>query len=194
MKINLLHETQFQDVNRAIRDIIQVVLTRYPSRLLSIYLAGSYANNYQVPTSDIDLLFVFDNPLTEQEDDDLCDDIYEYRQANKTPFYLDNSFYGLEELKQQGLIEMATYYRHLWGQQIHHEIPNPDIKQAAYSAMHDAYERMAFTRSSKPYRWPLGFPNESEYKGYDCRTGTRQTWVTAHDRSVGAESISGMRC
>jgi predicted nucleotidyltransferase len=139
-------------------------------RPVSAYVAGSYANGYAVSTSDVDLYVIFDRSLSESEKqalEELSD-----RLERQEP-QIDLVAYELEQLKSVGVVEMGRHFVHVWGRPVHDEIPNPPIDDYLYRSMHGAYSRMGMTRRTKPYRWPLSFPDEAdEYKGYAWRTFT----------------------
>lgn len=134
---------------------------------ISAYVAGSYANGYAVPTSDVDLYVIFERSLTESEWEAL-NDIAKILEEQEPQ--IDLIVYELERLKDLGVVEMSRYFLHVWGRAIHQQIPNPPFNDYLYRSMHRAYVRMSETRKEKPFLWPLSYPNENEeYKGYAWR-------------------------
>lgn len=154
--------------NKAIIDTIEMIRKDFPKNLLSAYLTGSYANNYSVSTSDIDLCLVFNEDLS-PEDFQLADKINADLEL-KDPS-MDIAFYSLDTLLELGVYKMEETHLHLWGEPVHLKIPTPTIEDYSYRQMHGAYMRMALTRKKMPFIFPLEYPkNESKYKGYDWRT------------------------
>lgn len=61
--MKLLNSTKNSVVDAAILKVLEKVQSIYPQPVLSAYITGSYANNYVVKISDVDLFLVFaENP------------------------------------------------------------------------------------------------------------------------------------
>jgi len=166
--MKLLNSTKNPVADAAIIKALEKVQSIYSQPVLSAYITGSYANNYIVKTSDVDLFLVFANNPSKEEGA-LQEQIMNETESIEPP--MDIGFYGLPRLLEAGEVEMGKYCLHIYGEPVHEKIPNPNLADYIYHFMHTGYRRMTLSRKQEPYTWPLAYPNpEGEYKGYDWRT------------------------
>jgi|GEM_PF-6861462 Nucleotidyltransferase domain. len=165
--MQLLASTNSTSADAAILKALEAVRLRFSKKLLSAYVTGSYANGYAVSTSDVDLFLVFEGTIT-PEDEKIRDEIYAQLEHITPP--LDIAIRGLPKLLEAGDEGMREHFLHVFGEPVHLQVPLPLIQDYAYRGMHSGYLRMQHTRKSKPYIWPLKYPEEqSPLKGYDWR-------------------------
>ncbi|MBS1970582.1 MAG: nucleotidyltransferase domain-containing protein [Bdellovibrionales bacterium] len=165
--MKLLNSTKSLVADTAILEAIKTIQERFPKKILGVYVTGSYANGYAVSTSDLDLYFVFDENLS-KENEKLGEEIN--RQLENITPALDIAFRGLPSLLEMGEVGMRENYLHVFGEPVHLQIPSPSMEDYIYRRMHSGYLRMQLTRKTKPYTWPMDFPDDSgSLKGYDWR-------------------------
>ncbi len=165
--IELIGTTKDQMADICIQESLEVVTKEYDG-VISSYVSGSYANDYAIPTSDIDLYLIFNRDVSREE----YDEIEELGIKLKLEIDMDLIPISLEKLKEIGIIGMKDFYLHVWGNKVDHQIPEPSLENEIYRGMHGAYLRMELTRKEKPYQYPLNYPNNDELKGYDWREMT----------------------
>jgi predicted nucleotidyltransferase len=165
--MQLLASTNSASADEAILKTLEAVQLGFNKKLLSAYVTGSYANGYAVSTSDVDLFLVFEGTIS-KEDEKIRDEIY--GQLEHITPSLDIAIRGLSNLLETGDEGMREYFLHIFGEPVHLQVPQPRIQDYAYRGMHVGYLRMQHTRKSKPYIWPMNYPEETgPLKGYDWR-------------------------
>lgn len=164
----LLNKFKKKSINLVLERLLKKIIKEFPGQLVSAYVSGSYASNYAVSTSDLDLELVFSKPLKKGQEHRLR---IIAKSLSKFGPTLDLAMYDVKQLKSFGLMDLDRSCVHIWGKPIHDEISNPSIEDYAYRTMHGTFSRMSLTRSQKPYCWPLDFPDsEDPFKGYAWRS------------------------
>lgn len=151
------------EVEKICQSTIEQVRSILDIDIISVFLKGSYANDYAIPTSDIDLLFVLEEELSKEKQIEL---FQKFPEGN-----LDLGFISLGKLKELGSVDLQTHARFLFGKNIQNDISRPkDLDEYIYKSMHGSFLFMERTRKNKPYHYPLEFPKpEDEFKGYAWR-------------------------
>ena len=170
MSVTLLNTTNHAQADLAVQEAIRFLQAHISNPLISVYISGSYANGYAVPSSDIDLYAIFANDLGQKEEAEF--DAFSNVFDAITP-QIDLVPIGKKKLQEKGEWEMEKLFLHVWGEKV--SVPNPSLEDYIYRAMHGAYLYMERTRKHKPYRLPLEFPDANDtYKGYAWRKMTVQ--------------------
>ena len=168
--MKLLHSTGNAAADAAVGAALELSFPHFSNPILSAYVSGSYGNGYAVPTSDVDLYVIFRDKLTKRDEEE-----YEKLESRLDAIEPNIDFipYAKADLIQHGQVEMGKYFVHMWGEPTHLEVPNPLFDRYLHQCMHGPYQAMERTRKAKPYRWPLGFPNDQDsWKGYAWRKMT----------------------
>jgi len=161
----LINTTKNALVDQYIKEGIDLVIAKHDGAIAA-YVGGSYANDYSIPTSDIDLYLFFDRDINREK----YEEIEALNKNLNCSIDLDLIAYGLDQVKKVGMPSLNESFLHVWGKDISDEIPTPSIENEAYRGMHGGYMRMSLTRKEKPYMFPLKYPVENqELKGYDWR-------------------------
>ena len=168
--ITLVNSTHNASIDAALCEIIALLNTRFPDRIHSYYIEGSYADNSRITTSDIDLLIIFKgNFANEQERTET--EALALRCAAPYAFELD--VIALNEQSLSGGIspnfKMGSLL--LYGQDIRSQIPLISLIEWTRDRMHSSCWRTVhlFNRPSI-ITYPLDYPAPSaEFYGYDAR-------------------------
>jgi predicted nucleotidyltransferase len=149
------------------------------------YLVGSYAVGEAVPASDIDLIVVFKNQLTPDDQQhflavrDHCKRV--------SPYPLDLSTESAAKLLRVGGVWFQTASRCLYGMDIRPHMPRKPIAAHLRDLMHSMYGLLARVRGNPPQLTvPLAYPDATgRLYGYD----QRQIRDGDHLRSVGTKDL-----
>ncbi len=169
-KVKLVNSTQNNYINRMLREIIALLTIRFPDRIHSYYIEGSYASDSGIPTSDIDLLIVFKDDFENEQ---------ERTEAEALALHCAAS-YSLEldviVLNEHGLLRGASPNFKmgsilLYGEDLRSHIPLISLSEWARDRMHSSWWRTArlFNRGLL-LTYPLDYPDPTaEFYGYDAR-------------------------
>jgi predicted nucleotidyltransferase len=169
-RVMLTTSTGNNSIDAMLQELIIVLNTRFPNRIHSYYIEGSYADNSGIATSDIDLLIVFkENFENEQEKTDA--EALALRSAAPYACELD-----VIVLNESGLskgvspnFKMGSIL--LYGQDIRSKFPLISLNEWTCDRMHSSWWRTArlFKRGSV-ITYPLDYPDPAaEFYGYDAR-------------------------
>ena len=169
-EIVLPHTTGHAAADQTIRAIITLFETNFPSRIVSYYVEGSYADQTAVATSDLDMTIVLRDPFEMAEQVAVRQVEIECKQMSNIE--LDLTVVGEAQLRQAADPMFKLAARLLYGEEIRANIPLLPIAAWTQQRMHAAYWLMinVFERP-KPVRSPLAFPQPTaEFLGYTART------------------------
>lgn len=167
-EIILLKLTENEQVDNALRATIGIFETTFPEHICGYYVEGSYADQSEVVTSDIDLLIVFKEDMTEMN-----------AQAEALAYYccalsiveLDISVIDEKELSAGA----APYFKIgsvlIYGKDIRADLPLIPLVQWTRERMHTSLWRTVnLFHRSEIVHYPLDYPDPSgEFYGYDQR-------------------------
>lgn len=141
----------------------------FPDRIQAIYIQGSYADDTNVNTSDIDLLIVFKECF--QYDEQHCAELLIQQCVAESPTELDIEVAD-EQSFVDGLSPTLKYGSHLlWGEDIRDNFPLIPLIVWTRDRMHSSLWRTGhlFNRSGNVI-YPLDYPDpQGEFYGYDAR-------------------------
>jgi len=166
--IILLKPTENEQTDNALRATVGIFETAFPEQIRGYYVEGSYADQSEVTTSDIDLVIVFKGDMTEVS-----------AQAEALASYCCAlSFVELDigVIDEKKLAAGAVPYFKMgsvliYGEDIRADLPLIPLIQWARDRMHSSFWRTVnlFNRSDV-VRYPLDYPDPSgEFYGYDRR-------------------------
>ena len=149
--------------------IVDSFTSAFPERICATYIQGSYADDTQIETSDIDLLIIFKDSFQHDEQQRAESLIQQY--VAESTFELD-----IELVYEQSLVEgISPTFKYgsrlLSGEDIRDNFPLVSLKTWTRDRMHSSLWRTAhlFHRSGS-IAYPLNYPDpQSEFYGYDAR-------------------------
>jgi predicted nucleotidyltransferase len=181
-----LHEpTAILTVDQTLAEMIAIIEQHLPQRVLGYYLVGSYAVGEAVPASDIDLIVVFKEELTAEDQQYFLAVRDRCKQASS--YTLDLSAESEAKLRRVGAVWFQTASRCLYGADIRPQIPRKPIEAHLRDLMHGIYFLLARVRSNLPrLTVPLDYPDPTDQLyGYD----QRQIRDGDHTRTVGTKDL-----
>ncbi len=166
--IILLEPTANEQTNNALRATIGIFETAFPGQIRGYYVEGSYADQSEVTTSDIDLVIVFKGDMAEVRTQV---EALAHHCCTLSFVELD-----IDLLDEKGLSTGATPYFKLgsvliYGEDIRADLPLIPLIQWTRDRMHSSLWRTVHLfRRSEIVRYPLDYPDPSgEFYGYDQR-------------------------
>lgn len=172
MKINsiaLTNSTGYKQADRILKEIAERFESTFPTQTVGYYVEGSYADQTALATSDLDLMIVFQDKMSEK-DEEIAGKLVTTLEAN-SPIELDISLIDETTLRQRGDTNFKLGSLLVFGQDIRDCIPLMPLGSWARNRMHAAYWLMinVFDRPS-PVRAPLDFPRQDDpFYGYANR-------------------------
>jgi hypothetical protein len=167
--IELYQPTGIPAVDQTLMETIAIIEQHLPRRVQGYYLVGSYAVGEVVPASDIDLIAVFKDQLT--LDDQQHFPAVRERCKQASSYTLDLSAESEAKLRRVGGVWFQTASRCLYGADIRPQIPRKPIEAHLRDQMHGMYFLLARVRGNPPRLIvPLNYPDpEGQLYGYDQR-------------------------
>jgi predicted nucleotidyltransferase len=169
-RINLTNSTHNDYSDTMLQEIIELLNMRFPDRIHSYYIEGSYADNSCITTSDIDLLIVFKENFGNEQEKTEAEAL---ALRSVTPYSVELDVMVLNEHGLSGGVspnfKMGSTL--LYGQDIRSQFPLISLTEWTRDRMHSSWWRTArlFKRGSV-ITYPLDYPNPSaEFYGYDAR-------------------------
>lgn len=151
-------------------EICPILAEKLPD-LKAIYLGGSYAHGYAIPTSDLDLSLFLDRDIEPKEHEMFYENYAAFIEDIQGQWPLDLGLYSIPQLRKSCSFDLERDYKKVWGKDL--VFPKPILELKAYKGMHGGFNRMKWTRKEGGIRFPLAYPDPaSELKGYDWRTLT----------------------
>lgn len=143
--------------------------TTFPEHIRAVYIQGSYADNSDVSTSDIDLLIVFKESFQDEEQQQA--ELLVEQCVTESVIELD-----IELVDEQSLIGgVSPTFKYgsrlIFGEDIRDKFPLLSLKEWTRDRMHSSLWRTAhlFNRSGV-VSYPLDYPDpQGEFYGYDSR-------------------------
>jgi predicted nucleotidyltransferase len=168
--MKIANSTCNEYVDMMLQEVIMLLSTRFPDRIHSYYIEGSYANDSDITTSDIDLLIVFkENFENEQERTEA--EILALHCAAPYSVELDVIVLSEQALSRGASPNFKMGSILLYGQDLRPHIPLISLNAWTRDRMHSSWWRTArlFNRGSILI-YPLDYPDPSaEFYGYDAR-------------------------
>ena len=168
--VKLKNSTQNNHIDTALCEIIALLTTHFPNRIHSYYIEGSYTNNTQVATSDIDLVVVFKEQFGDEQERTKVEALA-LRCATSYSFELDVIIVNEQRLSKGVSPNFKMGALLLYGQDIRSQMPLISLIEWTRDRMYSSYWRTVhlFNRPSV-ITYPLNYPNPSaEFYGYDAR-------------------------
>lgn len=181
-----LHQpTAIPLLDQTLSSVIALVEQHLPTRVLGYYLVGSYAVGEAVPASDVDLLVVFKDDLTDADRQQFAAVRAPCQQLS--PYTLDLIPGSAPHLMRVGGVWFHTASRCLYGEDIRSQIPRKPVPMHLRDLMHSVYPLLARVRGNPPrLTVPLAYPDASlPFYGYDQRVIVRGD----QRRTVGTKDI-----
>ncbi|MEM7129443.1 MAG: nucleotidyltransferase domain-containing protein [Chloroflexota bacterium] len=162
----LINLTDGKWADNTLQEIVAHFEAAFPSRVIGYYLEGSYADGTAIPTSDLDLIVVFDGEFAYGEDEAATALIRTLEEFS--PIELDIELIDEVTLRENANPMFKLGSQLVYGKDIRASIPLMSIEQWARQRMHAAYWLMinVFERP-KPVHIPLEFPKpDAPFFGY----------------------------
>lgn len=154
-RLHLKARTDHGDIDRALADVVTLLVQRFPAQLRSIYLLGSWAYGDVRPTSDIDAVAVFRPDTSREVEREAEAAVDAYGAEHRLPIGLFSAVEGRirclarVQLKQSALL--------LYGDDIRPEIELPTPIAWAREQMHGMYLVTGFSRGLEVMDLPLDY-------------------------------------
>jgi hypothetical protein len=138
----------------------------FSGAILACFVEGGYAGNYEVESSDLDLVLVYAGAFDEELEKRIWEIIQPY--CNDSPIILD-ILLGSENFLYPP--ESLLNIRLLYGKDIRSNLKMMTVPDWTRDRMHDSCGLISHLFGRPGYiRYPLGFPNpDAEYFGYNDR-------------------------
>lgn len=161
-------------MNAAVDRLLETVITRFavtfPQRVGSAYLQGSYADNSGVATSDVDLLIVFREQLT--GDEQARTEALAEHCVQESTIELDIEIADEASLMKGIWPTLKDGSMLVYGTDIRASLPLIPLAEWTRDRMHTSLWRtVSLCQRSSVLTYPLTYPDpEGEFYGYDRRT------------------------
>ncbi|OJV93768.1 MAG: hypothetical protein BGO39_15480 [Chloroflexi bacterium 54-19] len=167
----MLQPTTSEKTTQVLKDVITRFESDFKGRVQSYYLEGSYADNSQVGSSDLDLLIVFKGDFETATEEQIAIQLGKVCAA-LSPVELDLTIQAEASLAVDGLTPGLMWASKLiYGTAIRDKFNLVSIEQWTRDRMHTSYWRTAHLFNRKlPLTIPLDFPDvDGVFFGYDLR-------------------------
>lgn len=167
--LQLRTSTGNPQVDQILRDVVALFETRWPGRVRSYYLVGSYAVGEARPTSDIDLIVVAKHELQAGESETFGAIRAECQRLSAIP--LDITLNSEDRLFRIGGVWFQTASLLVYGEDVRPRVPRKPVERHIRDLMHAMYPLLARVRGNPALlRYPLDYPNPNgALRGYDVR-------------------------
>ena len=161
---NTQADAMAQEVIRAYEDAL-------PGKIAGYYIEGSYADQTQLATSDLDIAIVLRHPFADDEMRKAAAHVWNARNQAHT-LEIDITFVDEQELQAGVHPNLKLSSRFLYGEDICHHYPILPVENWASTRMHAAYWLLVNVyQRPKPVQLLLDFPDSTdEFYGYVNRT------------------------
>lgn len=163
IETNIINDQQVEVILQGIVGIAELV---FPDRIRSYYLTGSYAEDTAVSASDLDLLLVFKERITEDERNAIWD--LSDNTSLLAPMFLDLEGVGEDQIAQKGVqLKLASHC--ICGEDIWSNVQLPPMDDYIREWMHDhpLHFMMRLAREQESILYPLDFPDPNDpFMGY----------------------------
>jgi len=168
--LQLANSTNTPEVDAVLAGTIGIFFTCFPDRIRAAYITGSYAFGTAREDSDLDLFFVFKEPL-QGPDYKKVNQLRDYCQQ-LTPLSLDYKACDEPSLLRSGMPMLEKGSLFLYGEDIKEALPDEPVG-FQYWAMHTPFALLSRARRNPPYlKYPIQSPKPEEpLGGYDSRKG-----------------------
>ncbi|MCU0495417.1 MAG: nucleotidyltransferase domain-containing protein [Chloroflexaceae bacterium] len=167
--IHLHQPTAVPAVNATLSNVISIIEAHMPRQVRGYYLVGSYAVGEAVPASDLDVVVLFRDSLSADEQQQFHALRAHCKGASAYP--LDLSAESEPKLRRVGGVWFQTASRWLYGEDIRAEIPRKPVAAHLGDLMHGTHGLLARVRGNPPaLALPLDYPDPNgHFYGYDQR-------------------------
>jgi hypothetical protein len=167
--ITLQSATGNQAVDRILTAIVGIFELAFPNLIRAYYLTGSYHDRSAIAASDIDLIVIAKDNLSEanrqqlRQMDDWCELL--------TSVPLDIGFFDEQEIHHQCPTNLKLSSLFIYGQDIRDNVALPEHAAYLRECMHRAFHRLLWIRQHPAsLSYPLTYPDPSgEFYGYDIQ-------------------------
>ncbi|GHO64734.1 hypothetical protein KSC_036260 [Ktedonobacter sp. SOSP1-52] len=171
----LSHSTNHTQIDQALQQLVERYESSFPERIAAYYLTGSYADESDVQTSDVDLDIIFRERFRNTEERQLAEQLRDAftTRAKRRQLEFDISLTEEETFRTTGIepnLKLAGQI--LFGEDICARYPLLSIEEWAHERMHAVYYLLTHVYPREA-RLNLDYPNWSdEFFGYMNRTVT----------------------
>ena len=168
--VTLLSSTGNRAIDAILEGVVDIFEVVFADRVRGYYIVGSYADGSALPTSDIDGFILFKDDFIDERERDKAWRLVRSCARIITPDF-DVLPMGERTLLRLGSVNLNLDSLLVFGEDVRHRIPLPQIDSYARILMHDVYRFLSRVRGNPPYlTYPLNYPDpEGELYGYDCR-------------------------
>ncbi len=158
-------------VDAVVKEVIRVYEDTFPGQIAAYYLEGSYADQTQLTTSDIDVVIVFLQPLTPPQTRQAVEHVWAQHKTANT-LEVDITIEDERELSAGVSPMLKLSSQLLYGEDICHNYPIIPMEDWTRDRMHASYWLMVNVyQRPKLVQLTLEYPNPiDEFYGYINRT------------------------
>jgi predicted nucleotidyltransferase len=170
-EVALLNRTGNNQIDDILKATIATFEDAFPQRIRGYYVEGSYANDSQVPTSDVDLLLIFKDAFIDEREQAKAEEVAELC-ASLSEVEMDIQLIEEEYLRKVGIrpaLKMGSMV--IYGEDIREKLPLMSLQEWTRDRMHTSYWRTV-DLFKRPFvvTHPLAYPDQDgEFYGYDQR-------------------------
>lgn len=169
--ILLLNATGNKQIDDILKETVALFENAFPQCIRGYYVEGSYANDSQVPTSDVDLVLIFKNVFIDEQERTKAEEVA--RQcASSCRVEMDILLIEEAHLRKVGIrpaLKMGSIF--IYGEDICEKLPLMPLQEWTRDRMHSSYWRTV-DLFNRPFvvTYPLTYPDQDgEFYGYDRR-------------------------
>jgi hypothetical protein len=170
-EILLLNTTHNKQIDDILKTTIATFEDVFPQRMRGYYIEGSYANESDVSTSDVDLLLIFKDAFTDEQEQAKAEEIVK-QCVSLSEVEMDIQLIEEEYLYKVGMqpmLKMGSMV--IYGEDIREKLPLMSLQEWTRDRMHTSYWRTV-DLFNRPFvvTYPLTYPDQDgEFFGYDQR-------------------------
>lgn len=170
-EIFLLNATGNKQIDDILKETIAIFEDAFPQRIRGYYVEGSYANNNQVPTSDVDLVLIFKDAFIDEQERAKAEEVAR-QWASSCGVEMDIPLIEEAHLRKVGIgptLKVGSVV--IYGEDIRDNLPLMPLQAWTRDRMHTSYWRTV-DLFNRPFvvTYPLVYPDQDgEFFGYDQR-------------------------
>lgn len=153
--------------------VIRIYESAFPRQIAGYYLEGSYADQTNLATSDLDIVLVLRQPIAEQQTLETVRQLWD-EQPHQETLEVDLIIISEQELQRGVSPTLKIGSTFLYGEDICRSYPLLPIEEWTRKRMHAAYWLMIEVyQRTRPVTFPLAYPEaDDEFYGYTKRLFT----------------------